>query len=58
VSGPAREGGSDLIGPYYLWKLLIDHRFQHCGYGSATLGAIAGYLATRLTGRARRPGAI
>jgi diamine N-acetyltransferase len=37
----------DLIGPYYLWKLLIDHRFQHRGYGSATLGAIAGYLATR-----------
>jgi diamine N-acetyltransferase len=41
----------DLIGPYYLWKLLIDHRFQHYGYGSATLGAIAGYLATR-------PGAV
>jgi diamine N-acetyltransferase len=37
----------DLIGPYYLWKLLIDHRFQHRGYGAATLGAIAGYLAAR-----------
>jgi diamine N-acetyltransferase len=37
----------DLIGPYFLWKLLIDHRLQHCGYGSATLAAIAGYLATR-----------
>ena len=23
----------DLVGPYYLWKLLIDHRFQHRGYG-------------------------
>lgn len=21
----------DLIGPYYLWKLLIDHRFQRRG---------------------------
>jgi diamine N-acetyltransferase len=37
----------DLIGPYYLWKLLIDHRFQRRGYGKATLDAIAGYLATR-----------
>ena len=23
----------DLVGPYYLWKLLIDHRFQRRGYG-------------------------
>ena len=37
----------DLIGPYYLWKLLIDHRLQHRGYGAATLDAITGYLATR-----------
>jgi diamine N-acetyltransferase len=37
----------DLIGPYYLWKLLIDHQFQRRGYGAATLDAIAGYLATR-----------
>jgi diamine N-acetyltransferase len=37
----------DLIGPYYLWKLLIDHRLQHSGYGAAALDAIAGYLATR-----------
>src|ERR1700685_945835 len=35
----------DLVGPYYLWKLLIDHRFQHRGYGAAALDA--GYLATR-----------
>jgi diamine N-acetyltransferase len=37
----------DLVGPYFLWKLLIDHRFQRRGYGAATLDAIAGYLATR-----------
>jgi diamine N-acetyltransferase len=37
----------DLVGPYYLWKLLIDHRFQHRGYGAAVLDAVAGYLATR-----------
>jgi GNAT superfamily N-acetyltransferase len=29
----------DLAGPYYLWKLLIDHRFQRRGYGTATLDA-------------------
>jgi diamine N-acetyltransferase len=37
----------DLVGPYYLWKLLIDHRFQRRGYGAATLDAVVGYLATR-----------
>jgi diamine N-acetyltransferase len=37
----------DLVGPYYLWKLLIDHRFQRCGYGAATLDAVVGYLRTR-----------
>ena len=37
----------DLVGPYYLWKLLIDHRFQRCGYGAATLEAVVDYLRTR-----------
>jgi diamine N-acetyltransferase len=37
----------DLVDPYYLWKLLIDHRFQRRGYGAATLDAVAGYFRTR-----------
>ena len=37
----------DLVGPYYLWKLLIDQRFQRRGYGAATLDAVADYLGTR-----------
>jgi diamine N-acetyltransferase len=37
----------DLVGPYYLWKLLIDHPFQRRGYGAATLDAVVDYLATR-----------
>jgi diamine N-acetyltransferase len=37
----------DLVGPYYLWKLLIDHRFQRSGYGAATLDAVVDYLRTR-----------
>jgi diamine N-acetyltransferase len=39
--------GDDLVGPYYLWKLLIDYRFQRRGYGAATLDAVVGYLRTR-----------
>jgi len=37
----------DLVGPYYLWKLLIDHPSQHRGYGTATLDAVVGYVRTR-----------
>jgi diamine N-acetyltransferase len=38
----------DLVGPYFLWKLLIGHRFQRRGYGVAALDAVVGcYLATR-----------
>ncbi|MEO7664163.1 MAG: GNAT family N-acetyltransferase [Candidatus Limnocylindrales bacterium] len=37
----------DLIGPYYLWRLLIDHRFQGRGYGAATLDAVAAYVRAR-----------
>jgi diamine N-acetyltransferase len=37
----------DLIGPYYLWKLLIDKPFQGRGFGTATLDAVVGYLGTR-----------
>jgi diamine N-acetyltransferase len=37
----------DLVGPYYLWKLLIDHRFQRRGHGAATLDAVVDYLRTR-----------
>jgi len=37
----------DLVGPYYLWRLLIDESFQGRGYGAATIDAIAGYLEAR-----------
>jgi diamine N-acetyltransferase len=37
----------DLVGPYYLWKLLIDHAVQRRGYGAATLDAIVDYLRAR-----------
>jgi diamine N-acetyltransferase len=37
----------DLIGPYYLWRLLVDERFQARGYGAAAIDAIVAYLRTR-----------
>jgi diamine N-acetyltransferase len=38
---------TDLVGPYFLWRLLIDHRRQRRGYGTATLDAIVAYLRDR-----------
>ena len=40
----------DLVGPYFLWKLLIDESCQGRGYGTATVNAVVRYLE-------RRPGA-
>ena len=37
----------DIVGPYFLWRLLIDHRFQGRGYGVATIDAVVEYLKTR-----------
>ena len=38
--------GEDYI-PHYLWKLLIDERFQRRGYGTATLDQIVAYFRSR-----------
>ena len=35
------------LGPYYLWRLLIDERAQRQGYGTACLDAVVAYLRTR-----------
>jgi diamine N-acetyltransferase len=37
----------DMVGPYFLWRLLIDEAFQRRGYGAATIDAIVDYLGTR-----------
>lgn len=39
----------DTVGPYYLWRLLIDERFQGRGYGRATIEAIVDYLRPKPT---------
>jgi diamine N-acetyltransferase len=40
----------DIAGPYFLWRLLIDERFQGHGYGAATIEAIADYVAAKPNG--------
>jgi diamine N-acetyltransferase len=40
----------DLVGPYFLWRLLIDHRFQGRGYGARTIDAVAAYVAAKPNG--------
>ena len=38
---------ASLIGPYYLWRLLIDRLEQRRGYGRATLDAVVGFVRDR-----------
>ena len=38
---------ADLLGPYFLWRLLIDERSQRHGYGTAAIDAVVAYLRTR-----------
>ncbi len=37
----------ELVGPYFLWRLLIDEPLQRRGYGTAALDAIATYVRSR-----------
>ena len=30
-----------IIGPWFLWKLLVDEKHQRCGYGHAAVGLVA-----------------
>jgi diamine N-acetyltransferase len=47
ISDNIEDPGEDLVGPYYLWRMLIDADFQGQGYGTATIDAVIDYLATR-----------
>lgn len=37
----------DIVGPYFLWRLLIDAPYQGQGYGAATIDAVVAYLRDR-----------
>lgn len=41
----------DTVGPYYLWRLLIDAGSQGQGYGRATLDAVADYVRAKPNGQ-------
>ena len=41
----------DTVGPYFLWRLLIDHRRQGHGYGAATIDAVADYVRAKPNGQ-------
>ena len=46
ISDEVAPGSSDYI-PHFLWKLLIDERYQRQGFGTATLDLIAEYFRGR-----------
>ena len=37
----------ELLGPYYLWRLIIDSTYQGLGYGTAALDLVVEHLRTR-----------
>jgi diamine N-acetyltransferase len=41
----------DYLGPYYLWRLLVDQRYQGQGHGSAALRLAVEHLRTRADAR-------
>ncbi len=47
ISDNIEEPHEDLLGPYFLWRLLIDAPYQGRGYGAATIDAVVAYLRTR-----------
>ena len=40
-------GNEDIPWRYYLWRFLIDARFQGRGYGRSALDSVVSYLRTR-----------
>src|SRR5262249_16843063 len=45
VSWNAEPQPPEIIGPWFLWKLLIDERYQGRGYGAAVVRPIAELVA-------------
>ena len=47
ISDNIAPGFPEYLGPYYLWRLLIDARWQGRGYGRAVIDLIVEYVSTR-----------
>ncbi|MEU5287088.1 GNAT family N-acetyltransferase [Streptomyces sp. CA-278952] len=41
------NGNPDIPWPFYLWRMLIDGRFQGLGYGRAALDSVTAYVRSR-----------
>jgi diamine N-acetyltransferase len=42
-----RDAGPAYLGPYFLWRLLIDQRYQGRGHGSVALHLVVEYVRMR-----------
>jgi len=47
VTQDVLDADDELVGPYFLWRLLIDIGHQGRGYGRATIDALVDYLRTK-----------
>jgi diamine N-acetyltransferase len=47
ISDGIPDGYPQYLGPYYLWRLLIDARRQGRGFGTAALDLVVEYVRTR-----------
>jgi diamine N-acetyltransferase len=47
ISDNAPPGDPEILGPYFLWRLLIDARHQGRGYGRAAIEEVLAYVRTR-----------
>ena len=47
VSQEVLDAHDDYVGPYFLWRLVIDEHEQDKGYGRATIDAVVDYVRTR-----------
>ena len=52
IADGVSEEHPDFAGPYYLWRLLIDQRWQRQGIGRAALDLVVDYVRTRPDARA------
>ncbi|HEY5014944.1 MAG TPA: GNAT family N-acetyltransferase [Acidimicrobiia bacterium] len=47
ISDNIPPGRPEYLGPYFLWRLLLDARYQRLGYGRAALDLVVAYVRTR-----------
>jgi GNAT superfamily N-acetyltransferase len=46
VSWNVEPDPPEIIGPWFLWKLIVDERHQRCGYGSAIVALVVDLVRT------------